>query len=102
MVQKICKLIQIEEYDTDIVKYIPGRLELVYQGMLEDIDTKDQPAHISYKDMENLEFQMLLNNSYYINPNSIHICFPMKIKNATTKDTGIDFDLIRVNNFLHN
>ena len=102
MVQKICKLIQIEEYDTDIVKYIPGRLELVYQGMLEDIDTKDQPAHISYKDMENLEYQMLLNNSYYINPNSIHIRFPMKIKNATTKDTGIDFDLIRVNNFLHN
>ena len=52
--------------------------------------------------MENLEYQMLLNNSYYINPNSIHIRFPMKIKNATTKDTGIDFDLIRVNNFLHN
>ena len=102
MVQKICKLIQIEEYDTDIVKYIPGRLELVYQGMLEDIGTKDQPAHISYKDMENLEYQMLLTNSYYINPNSIHISFPMKIKNATTKDTGIDFDLIRVNNFLHN
>ena len=51
-VQKICKLIQTEEYDTDIVKYIPGRLELVYQGMLEDIDTKEQPAHISYKDME--------------------------------------------------
>ena len=51
-VQKICKLIQTEEYDTDIVKYIPGRLELVYQGMLEDIDTKEQPAHISYKDMD--------------------------------------------------
>ena len=51
-------------------------LELLDQGMLEDTDTKEQPAHISYKDMENLEFQILLTNNYYTNPNSIHICFP--------------------------
>ena len=53
--------------------------ELVYQGMLEDIDTKEQPAHISYKGMGNLEFQILLNHNYYTNPNSIHICFLIKI-----------------------
>ena len=55
-------------------------LDLVYQGMLEDIDTKKQTAYISYKDMENLDFQIMLANNYYTNPNSIHICFPMKIK----------------------
>ena len=62
-VQKIKKLIKTGEYDADIAKYIPGTLELVYQGMLEDMDAKEQPAHISYKDMENLEFQILLTNN---------------------------------------
>ena len=49
--------------------------------------------------MENLAFQILLTNNYYTNPNSIHICFPMKIKNATNETDDIDTDLITVNNF---
>ena len=68
-----------QENDADIAKYIPATLELVYQGILKDIDTKEQPAHISYKDMENLEFQVILTNNYYTNLNSIHNCFPIKI-----------------------
>ena len=79
---------------------MPGTFELFYQRMLENLDTKEQPAHISY--MENLEFQMLLTNNYYTNPNNIHICFPIKIKKATDKDADIDSDLITVNNlFAH-
>ena len=74
-------------------------LELLDQGMLEDIDTKEQPAHISYKDMENLEFQILLTNNYYTNLNSIHIWFPMKIKKAANETNDIDTDLITANNF---
>ena len=62
-----------QENDADIAKYIPGTLELVYQGILKDIDTKEQPAYISYKDMENLEFRILVTNNYYTNPNSMHI-----------------------------
>ena len=82
-VQKIWKLIQEGEYDANFAKYILGTLELVYQGMLEDIDTKEQPAHIPYKDMENLDSQIVLTNSYYTNPNSISICFPMKKRQQT-------------------
>ena len=67
--------------------------------MLEDIDTKEQPAHISYKDMENLDFQIMLTNNYYTNPNSMHICFSMKIKQKSDEDKDIDADLITVNNF---
>ena len=74
-------------------------LELLDQGMLEDIDTKEQPAHISYKDMENLEFQILLTNNYYTNLNSIYIWFPMKIKKAANETNDIDTDLITANNF---
>ena len=58
---------------------LPGVLEMVYQGMLDDIDTKEKVAHSSYKDMEQLDFQIMLIDNYYVNPNSIHICFLMKI-----------------------
>ena len=94
-------MIETREYDPDIAKYIPGTLELVFQEMLEEIDTKEQPTHISYKDMKNLKFQIMLTNNYCTNPNSKHICFPVKIKKGTNDGVNIDTDLITVNNFLH-
>ena len=78
-VQKIRDLINIGKYDADLAKYIPGVLELTFQGMLDDIDTREKVAHPSYKDMEQLDFQIVLTETYYVNPNSIHICFPIKI-----------------------
>ena len=75
------RLINTGEYDADLTKYISGMLNLVFQGMIENINTKEQVAHISYKDMENLEFQIMLTSNYYTNPNSMHICFSMKKKN---------------------
>ena len=82
-VKKNRELINTARYDEDIVKYIPGLLELKLQGMLEDIDTREKVAHSSYTCMEELGFQILLTNNYCINPNSIHICFPIKIKKKT-------------------
>ena len=67
--------------------------------MLGDINTREKVARPSYKDMEELDFQILLANNYQINPNSIQLCFPMKIKKATNEATDIDRDLITVNNF---
>ena len=78
--KKIRELINTGNYDADIAKYIPGVLEMKYQGMLEDIHIRQKVAHTSYKDMEKLDFQILLTDSYYVNPSGIHICFPMKIK----------------------
>ena len=43
-------------------------LDLAFQGMIENIDTKEQVSHISYKDMETLEFQIILTKNYYTNP----------------------------------
>ena len=71
-VRKIRELISTGRYDEDIAKYIPNLLELKFQGMLEDIDTREQ-----------LDFQILLTDNYYINPNSVHICFPIKMKKKT-------------------
>ena len=67
--------------------------------MLEDIDKKEKAAHISYKDMKQLDFQMMLTDNYYVNPNSMHLCFPMKIKQLSNEANDIDSDLITVNNF---
>ena len=72
-VQKIRDLIGTGRYDENLAKYIPGLLELTFQGMLEDIDTKEKTAHPSYKDMEQLDFQILLTENYYVNDNGIHI-----------------------------
>ena len=70
-----------------------------FQGMLEDTDTREKAAHSSYKDMEELDFQILLTDNYYGNPNSIHFCFPMKIKKSLNESSEIDGDMITVNNF---
>ena len=75
-------------------------LDVVYHGMMEDIYTKEQPGHGKVtEDMKNLDFQIMLTINYYTNPNSMHICFPMKIKQKIDEDNNIDTDLITVNNF---
>ena len=51
-----------------------------FQGMLEDIDTREKVAHPSYKDIEELDFQISLTDNYYVNPSNIHLSFSMKIK----------------------
>ena len=78
-VHKIMELINTGKHDEDIAKYIPNLLEMKFEGMLEDIDTREKATHSSYTDMEELEFQILLTDNYYVSLNSIHICFMMKI-----------------------
>ena len=77
-VQKIREIIKTGNYDADTAKSIPGLLKMKFQGMLEDVDTREKVAHPSYKDMDELDFQILLTDNYYVNPSNIHLCFPMK------------------------
>ena len=98
-VQKICDLINMGKYDADLVKYIPGLADLAIQGMLDDTDTREKVAHPSYKEKEQLDFQILLTENYYVNPSNIHICFPIKFKKKSSNSSGIDNNLITVNIF---
>ena len=82
-VKKIRELINTGRYDEDTAEYIPGLLEVKFQGVLEDIDMREKVAHLSYIEIKQLDFQILLTDNYYINPNSIHIYFPIKIKKKT-------------------
>ena len=97
-VQKIRDLIRMGKYDADLAKYIPGLMDLAIQGMLDDIDTHEKVAHPSYKDKEQLDFQILLTENYYVNPANIRICFLIKIKKKSNNSSDIDDDLITVNN----
>ena len=51
-----------------LAKYIPCLLQLKFQGMLEEVHTRKKVAHSSYTDMEQLDFQILLFDNYYIFP----------------------------------
>ena len=98
-VQKIRDLTNMEKYNADLVKYIPGLADLAIQGMLDNIDTNEKVAHLSYKDKKQLDFQILLTENYYVNLLNIHICFPIKIKKKSNNNSDTDDDLIIVNNF---
>ena len=92
------ELISMWIYNADIAKYIPRTQDLIYQGMTEDIETEEKATHISYKGMEQLDFQITLTDNYYVNPNSINICFSTKILKSRNEASNIDTDLITVNN----
>ena len=70
-----------------------------FQGMLEDLDTREKVAHPCYKNMEELDFQILLTDNYYVNPSNIPLCFPME-KKSSNQASDIDHDLITFNNLL--
>ena len=98
-VQKMRDLIKMGKYDADLAKYIPGLMDLAIQDMLDDIDTREKVAHPSCKDKEQLDFQILLTENYYVNPANIHICFPIELKKKSNKSSDIDDDFITVNIF---
>ena len=79
-IKKIRRLIERDIYDADIARYIPGMLDLVFQGMIEKIMTIEQPADATYSDKEILDIELILDNNYYINLKSLHLCFPIKFK----------------------
>ena len=68
-VQKIRGLINMGKYDADLAKYIPSLLDLAIERMLDDIDTREKVAHPSYKDMEQLDFPILLTENCCVKPN---------------------------------
>lgn len=82
-IKNIRQLISAGIYDADIAKCIPGTLDLIYQEMTEEIETKEKAANFSYNNMEQLDFQIML--TVYVIPNSIHLCSPMKIKKSATR-----------------
>ena len=57
-VKKITDVINTGNYDADTARYIPGVLEIKFQGMFEDIDSREKIAHACYKAMEEYYWQI--------------------------------------------
>ena len=86
-------------YVADIAKYFPGTLDLVFQGMIEIIMVIKQHVKLSDKDKEVLDFELILDNDFYTNLESLHICFPIYFKKLSNAAANLDADIYLVNNF---
>ena len=74
--KKIRRLIEYRIYNADIARYIPGMLDLVFRGMIEKTMRIEQPT--GTVDKEVLDFELILDNNYYTNFKSLHLCFPIR------------------------
>ena len=74
-------------------------LDLVFQGMIEKIMTIEQPADATYSDKEILDIELILDNNYYINLKSLHLCFPIRFKELPNIAYNLDADIYLVNDF---
>ena len=90
-VTKIRRLIEKGIYDAEIARYIPGTLDLVFQGKFEKVKAIEQPADTTFKDKETLDFVLILDKNYYANLKSLHICFLVKFKKLS--NIALDFDV---------
>ena len=99
-VEKIKKAyIKTGVYYADVARYIPGMLDVIFQGMIQKTSTIKQPAHLSYKDKETLDFELILNKNYYTNMKNVHVCFPIRFKKLTNAAANLVADLMPKNNF---
>ena len=98
-VSKFKRLVLTGEYDADLARYIPGTLELAFQGMLDDIKTMEQVAHTSSKDLETFDFNLILDKNLYTHLRSLHFVYPIKFKKKRNINADIGEDLITLNNF---
>ena len=67
--------------------------------MFDRVAAIEHPVHISYKDLETFDFQLLLDQNIYANINSLHICFPMKFKKERNMALNLENDVIIINKF---
>ena len=72
---------------------------LCFQGMIEKIMTIEQPADTTYSDKEILDFELILDNNYYTNLKSLHLCFPIRFRKLSNAAHNLDADIYPLNKF---
>ena len=92
-IKKIRRLIERGIYDADIARYIPGTLDLVFQGILGKIMTIEQPADTTFSDKEILDFELILDNNYSTNLKSLHLCFPISFRKLSNAAHNLDANI---------
>ena len=72
---------------------------MIFHDMIQKILTIKQPAHLSHKDKETLDFELIHIKNYYANLKSLHICFPIRFRKLSNAAVKLATDLKSVNNF---
>ena len=98
-VKKIRRLIEQGIFDADIVRYIPRMLDLVFQRMIEKLMTIEQLADTTYSNREVLDFELILDNSYYTNLEDLHIYFAIRFRKLTNAAQNLDAGIYPVHIF---
>ena len=68
--------------------------------MIEKIITIEQPASPLYKDKEVLDLELILDNNFYANLKSLHICFSLHIIKLSNSAANLHANIYLMNNFL--
>ena len=98
-VKKDSRLIERGIYNADNGRCIPRMLDLVFQRMIAKIMTIEQPPDATYMDKEVLDLELILDNNYYTNLKSLHLCFPIRFRKLSNAAQSLDLALFSVNNF---
>ena len=97
--KKIRRLLEWCIYHANIACYIPGTLDLVFQGMIEEMMTIEQPADAAHSNKEMLEFELIIDNNYYTNVKSLHLCFRVRFGKLSNAAHNLDAGICPVNSF---
>ena len=81
---KLNTLYDTGRMDKDVMKYIPGKAPISYQGQIDFVDTKRTYAASTYSDMQQLEFNLEIVNNHYINFSTMVLCLPITFRKKTT------------------
>ena len=79
-VDNLKKFIEKGTADSNLVNYLPGLVDPVYQGQIKGINERKAFADDNYTNMKIAEFNIQLSNNEYMNFHNVHIVFPLKIK----------------------
>ena len=79
--------------------YIPGTLNLVFQGVIDKRKAIEQLADTTNKDKEKLDFELILDKNNYTDLKSLQIRFPVKFKKFSNLAQDVDANFYPVNNF---
>ena len=66
--------------DKEVTRYLSWMDRLRYQGLIYFVKTISEPVNLTQEDLQTVEFRIKLSANQYVNLNSIHVCFTIKIK----------------------
>ena len=96
---KLESLYKSGKMDFNLIKCISALADCASQGQIDFFNTKRKYADETYKNKNTLKFNIQLSANHCTNSNSMHICFPIKIKSNTNNAIDIAAGMLPVNMF---